>query len=67
MTDDPGRDLPAVARFRLETVTKSDGRLLHLYSWPEPVDPGEPAQQPAPPPQGGDPRLGPDSEEQPGV
>jgi hypothetical protein len=67
MTDGQQPESPVFGRFQLETVTKSDGRLLHLYTWPEPVDPGLPTAQPAPPPQGGDPRLGPDSEEQPGV
>ena len=67
MSDDRQAGSPVFGRFALETVTKSDGRLLHLYSWPEPAETGEPSVQPATPADGGEGRLGPDSEEQSGV
>ena len=60
-------ELPVFGRYRLETIRKADGRELHLYTWPEAPHPGEPDVRPAPPAEGGDPRQGPDSEEQPGV
>ena len=53
--------------FRLEVITKPDGRLLHLYTWPEPAPAGERVESREPDARGGDARAGPDAEEQPGV
>ncbi len=66
MSDEIGAGQP-FGEFQLETVTKADGRLLHLYTWPVPADTGVPVRDAEPRAGGGDPAAGPDAEEQPGV
>jgi len=60
VSDDRAIDHGPFGLFELESVVKADGRMLHLYTWPDARDPGGQATDAEPP-------TPHDAEDQPGV